>query len=319
MITEAKFGINGITLRRFIEGVVDQVMAYRNFANTILPGSGPSVSRLQPFSMLTPMPVVTAESVTDLVEPTFGYQILLSAIERGATLEITKTKFENAGADRDALVGGILFELGQLGPLTLDYLFDLWLSSYCFDGIATDLGVSGGNALPFFSTANLRYKGDTDPNNNHLGTQNFGPHGFGEALIKLNSQKTTTGKVIRASKDLALVFGSALMVRVSEFLGSAGRPFEASNTYNIANDYTITPYMCPEYTSANSKEFFWSLFDRRAMVNPNGSGLNMKIMRYPGVYPSRSANGLVFYYSNTLRGGVGSGTKTFGVGAEGTA
>jgi len=115
------------------------------------------------------------------------------------------------------------------------------------------------------------------------------------------------------------VYGPALMHRVAELLNSEGKPGEMSNTWNVANGYNIMPYMCPRYVSENSMEYYWAVFDRRAMMAPNGSGLNMKLMRLPGIFPSRSNNGLIFYYTNSMRAGIGSGTKTFGVGCSGTA
>ena len=319
MITESQYGLNGYTVGRFLDGMMADPMAYRQFVKTILPGVGQSTDRLQPFRSLSPMGLITDEATVDEVDPKLGHQVVLEAKERGAQVQLTKTKLENAGADQDNLVGGLLFELGQLGPVTLGYIFDLWLSAYAFDGTTTGLGVSGGDGEAFFSDSHTRYSGDGTGNDNLLGTQNFNATGFGAALIKLHSQLDTKGNTIHVSNDLALVYGPSLIVRVQEFLGSIGKPGEMSNTVNIAANYQITPYLCNELTSTNSKEFYWALFDKQAMVAQSGSGLNMKIMRYPGVYPSKSRSGLVYYYTNTLRAGIGSGTATFGVGCTGTA
>lgn len=298
------------------------------FARIVGPGQGGSKDGLQFFRTAQPMAVIPNETTpVAVVDPVMGYISWLETIERGAQAVVSKTEIENSRVDADAIVGGYLAELGEAAGLTFQYLLDYFLADVCFgNNVPAETGFTGGDGKAFYADDHLIYSGAPDVaanrNDNLLASTDFSAAAFGQAHRQLSLQKDGKGNIIVPGSNILIVHGPMIMDRVSEFVASQYtglKPFEASNTpsYPRSAGLTVSAYNCPRLTG--SLQYYWSIWDMDAMTAPNGSGLTIKVMRLPGVFPSVSTDGRIFYYTNTMRIGIGAGSTTCSVGCQGAS
>lgn len=326
MITSVLYGLNGTRMHRFLAAFSKNLPPLDQFANIIGPGRGSSRDALQAMRTAAPMDLIVNETdPVAVVDPSMGYECYLQAPERGAQRQVSKFMIENSMADGDTLVGNALRELGESAGLTFKHLLDYWLADIAWDGnVQAQTGYSGSDGVTFFNDAHPAYKGAVAPdvNDNLMAATDFNATNFANAYKRLMQLRDPKLNPITPGNDILIVAGPLLWDRVTEFVNSGLvglKPFEASNTAAIVNNggMKVTSYINPRYTGV--KQYYWSIWDREAMTAQNGSGLNVKVMRMPQVYPSQSLDGRTYYYTNTVRVGIGNGTTTFGVGCAGAA
>lgn len=312
-MTNSKFGLNGRIVRMFLEWYYSVVQYWAQHTNVILPGEGLSKETLQTVSDMEVLPYIALDTDdVPVLDPITGYETTLEAPRRGGQRRISRVLMENLAADKSGLVALSIQALAKSGPFTLNYLFRKWLSVVSVDGVTAETGLAGGDGKAFFDSAHPLYSGSADTNNNiNASATPFGAVGINELIVILAQQKDMKGNVMDLGSNFLIVHGPLLIPRVLEYLGSTQKPFEASNTVNLARGQgmTFTNFINPDFTGA-TKQYYYELFDLDRMRSP--AGLNVKVMRAPGMYSTLSEDGEHYIVTETLRAGIGHATTTFG-------